>query len=166
MPAAAAVTWSPVDDRLLIWEAQGGTAWFESNETTIHLVDLSEGAFEELTSRTETSGIPFWSPDGTKFAVIVGDSLLRIRWLPGKRETSLSLKQQVGGHITWAPDGNALIAVSIDSSKPSVLVPVPDGAADQVLFPVAFDGNWPNAGLQWGPQTAARPPAESLAEKP
>jgi Tol biopolymer transport system component len=160
LPAAAAVAWSPVDDRLLIWEAQGGTAWFESSETAIHLFDLSEGRIDTLTSRTETTGMPFWSPDGSKFAVVVGDSLLRIRWLPGMRETSISLDQQVSGHITWAPDGNALIAVSTESSEPSVLIPVPDGASDQVHFPVAFDGNWPNVGLQWSSLT---PPGQNDA---
>ncbi|CAN5673036.1 hypothetical protein BH23CHL4_BH23CHL4_00130 [soil metagenome] len=154
-PAAAAVSWSPVDDQLLIWEAQGGTAWFESYETAIHLVDLNDNTFELLTSRTETTGIPHWSPDGQKYAVVLGDTMIRIRWLPGKRESSLSINQAIGGHITWSPDGNALIAVSSDSSQPSVLVPVPDGAAGQISFPVAYDGNWPNAGLQWGPATAA-----------
>lgn len=166
LPAAAAVTWSPGGDQLLVWEAQGGTAWFESNETAIHLVDLSDRSFDRLTSRTETTGIPHWSPDGKRYAVVMGDAMIRIRWLPGKRESSLSIDQEISGHITWAPDGNALIAVASDSSKPSVLIPAPDSPGSQVAFPVAFDGNWPNAGLQWGPLTAAAPFAvESSVEQ-
>ncbi len=161
LPAVAAVAWSPTSAMLLAWEAQGGTVWFESSETAIHLIDLTNASIERLTLRTEVTGRPVWAPDGEKFAVVMGSNFVRIRWLPGKREFNTSVEIDVSGHLTWSPDGNDVIAVSSDSSKPSMVISIDSTGFDQRTLPIAFDGNWPNVGLHWGPRT---PPAAFSSE--
>jgi hypothetical protein len=151
--AAAAVSWSPVAEQLLVWEAKGGAAWSESHETAIHLVDLQSGAITRLTASTQTPGRPSWAPDGGRFVFVDGNSVVRVRWPAGLREASIGAPREIREELSWAPGGGAIVLSPADPTEPASIVPMPDGPGTLTDLPVIFDGQWPNVGLQWGPRT-------------
>jgi tetratricopeptide (TPR) repeat protein len=168
---AARVAWSPAEDRLLVLTVEGSSAWYEYPRTAIHLIDLASGATELMTPRTQTVGPPYWSPDGTRFAYVEGNTeqgnaLLRVRWLTGRREAGIGIARPTTDMITWSPDGTALIVMARDPALGSTLVPLGDGPSAQVNLPIAFDLQPSLGPLQWSAFTMSAPPQSPCAGDP
>jgi Tol biopolymer transport system component len=157
LPGASRVSWSPADRYLLVLTKQGDPSAYGGQQlTAIHSVDLATDTIEQLTPRTQNVGPPFWSPDGTRFAYVEGNpergnSVVRVRWIGGKREAGIGITQSISLMLTWSVDGQALIALASDPSQGSALIPLIDGPGSQVNLPIIFDMA-PNLGpLQWSP---------------
>jgi Tol biopolymer transport system component len=156
LPIPERVTWSPTENKLLVLTREDTTPDSDNERRAIHLVDLDTGTIEQLTARTQSVGPPFWSPDGTRFAYVEGNnatdnSVVRIRWLAGRREAGIGVSHPIASFLTWATDGKALIAPASDPSRPSTLIPLPDGPGSQLDLPILYDLA-PNYGLlQWSP---------------
>ena len=160
MPAVASVSWSPAGSALLAWEARGGTAWFESNETAIYLIDPVTGEADRLTARSEVSDRPIWSPDGSRFAVVMSNSVLKVRSVPGRKELNLEISLNASGYLSWSPSGDAVLISASNPTLPSVRITF-DGTTTEVTeLGLYFDNDWPNLGLQWSSGTGADPDAE------
>ncbi|MEA2527327.1 MAG: TolB protein [Thermomicrobiales bacterium] len=164
LPGAVRVTWSPTEDKLLALTGEDNAASYGQPRTAIHLIDLTTGNIEQLTPRTQTVGPPYWSPEGTRFAYVEGNtdqgnSVVRVRWLAGRREAGIGVSHPITTMLTWSPDGKALIAMASRPEQGSTLIPLPDGTGSQVNLPITFDLD-PNLGpLQWSPFNPAHPPA-------
>src|SRR5262249_5453015 len=149
--------------KLLVLTREGDVSYGE-RRTAIHLIDLPAGKIEQLTTRTQTVGPPYWSPDGTRFAYVEGGSdqgnaVVRIRWLTGRGEAAIGVTHPLTQMLTWAPDGNALIALALDPAQGSALIPLSDGPDSQVNLPIVYDIATTLGPLQWSPSNPARPPA-------
>ncbi|HEY7030105.1 MAG TPA: hypothetical protein VH482_02195 [Thermomicrobiales bacterium] len=160
LPGAERVAWSPTDDKLLVLTHEGDPTSYGDRRTAIHLIDLPTGTIEQLTPRTQTVGPPYWSPDGTRFAYVEGgtdqgNAVVRIRWLTGRREAGIGVSQPLTLMLTWAPDGNALIALANDPAQGSALIPLPDGPGPQVNLPIVYDIATNLGPLQWSPFNTA-----------
>jgi len=160
LPGASRVSWSPAGQYLLVLTKQGDPSAYGGQQlTAIHSIDLSTGTIEQLTPRTQNVGPPYWAPDGTRFAYVEGNpergnSVVKVRWIGGKREAGIGITQSISLMLTWAVDGQALIALASDPSQGSALIPLIDGPGAQVNLPVIFD-MMPNLGpLQWSPVIA------------
>ena len=168
---AARVAWSPAEDKLLVLAVEGSSAWYEYARTAIHLIDLATGSSESLTPRTQTVGPPYWSPDGTRFAYVEGNTdqgnaVVRVRWLTGRREAGIGITRPTTDMITWSPDGTALIVMARDPALGSPLIPLLDGPGSQINLPIAFDLQ-PHLGpLQWSAFTTAPPRQSPCAGDP
>ncbi len=160
MPAVVSVSWSPAGNSLLAWEARGGTAWFESNETAIYLIDHETGETERLTARSEVSERPVWSPDGSRFAVVMSNSVLKVRSVPGKKELNLEISLNASGYLSWSPSGDAVLISASNPTLPSVRIELDGESTDATEIGLYFDNDWPNLGLQWSSGTGADPDAE------
>lgn len=164
LPAVDRVTWSPTEDKLLAYAREGTTATTGQTRTSIHLIDLTTGNIEQLTQRTQNVGPPYWSPDGTRFAFVEGatdqgNSVVRVRWLGGRREAGIGVPHSITLMLTWAPDGKALIAMASDPDLGSSLIPLLDGPGSQVDLPIVFDLDDNLGPLQWSPSNPAPQPS-------
>jgi hypothetical protein len=157
LPDVASVSWSPLDDCLLVWESSGGLMWYDSYSTAIYLIDLPASRIERLTHPTEITGRPVWSPDGDKYATVTGQSIVRIRWIEDARAITIDLDVRVNGHIAWSIESDRLLLVPRESTKPAVIVTVEPEVATGSYLHLRFDTNWPNLGLQWSPFTLPAP---------
>ena len=163
IPTVAFVSWSPVAGQLLTWEAKGGTVWFESLETAVHVIDLDSGQMTRLTMRTEMTAWPLWSPDGKAFAVVADGSEVIVRSIGGTLLYQIPSAWKLDGSLSWSPGGAALLAVAEDSFEPSVLLDLQEGEPTVSPLLIEFDGNWPNLGPQWSSTT---PRAATTAKSP
>lgn len=162
LPGSSRVTWSPAGRYLLVLTRQGDPSAYGGQQlTAIHMIDLATGTTEQLTPRTQNVGPPYWSPDGTRFAYVEGNpergnSVVRVRWIGGKREAGIGITQSISLMLTWSVDGQALIALAADPSQGSALIPLIDGPGPQANLPIIFD-MMPNLGpLQWSPFIATK----------
>ncbi|MGD9713964.1 MAG: hypothetical protein AB7V46_18185, partial [Thermomicrobiales bacterium] len=119
LPSISYATWSPTANQILTWEARGGTAWFVSFETAIHLIDVDSGEVARLTARTDTTGWPSWSPDGQTFAIVENGMDVIVRTLDGTVVASASSSWELSGVISWSPALGALIAIAEQPQEPS-----------------------------------------------
>ncbi|HKG24223.1 MAG TPA: hypothetical protein VKB09_01175 [Thermomicrobiales bacterium] len=161
LPGTKRVAWSPTEDKLLVYTQEATNTTYGQERTAIHLIDLPTGNIEQLTPRTQTVGPPYWSPDGTRFAYVEGatdqgNSVVRVRWLAGRREAGIGVSDPITLMLTWATDGKALIAMASDPDQGSTLIPLPDGPGSQVALPIAFDLDDNLGPLQWSPVNPAR----------
>jgi len=121
LPNAVAVSWSPVGDNLLVYSMQKDT-WYATAATGIALLDAGGGPPTQIGAPGDNPALPVWAPDGTRFAYQVGDSEVRVHPLAG-RERFVTTPGSLGGLLTWAPDGQTLLAASADPRDPSYLIP-------------------------------------------
>jgi Tol biopolymer transport system component len=117
-----------------------------------------------LTTRTQSVGPPYWSPEGTRFAYVEGEtdqgnSVVRVRWLAGRREAGIGVSNPLTLMLTWSPDGKALIAMASDPDRGSTLIPLLDGPGSQINLPIIFDLSANLGPLQWSPFNPAIPAA-------
>ncbi len=154
---AVLVAWSPArDEDLLVYLYETTGVGFDRQKTGILLLNPVTGNMEKLTQRSPDVGPPFWAPDGSRFAFIEGDSVVRIRWLPGRREAAIGVARPVV-MLTWAPDGQALLVVPVDVHQPATIIPLPDGPGTQADVLIPFDFAISGAGPQWSPVNPLEP---------
>ncbi len=151
------VSWSPVDEHLLIYDIDRGTPWYEHGLTNIAVLDLTTNQIDKISNKAANMGMPFWAPDGSSFAFTEGDNTIHIRTLPDG-DRWINLNQPVAMFISWSPDSSQLFVAAGDSKQSSVLVSLNDGTSSLVDFPLKFDNSSPFFGPpQWSPTNPALP---------
>lgn len=153
VPDASVVLWSPTDDRLLI-HARGSPGWQTSDSSRIVLLDVGTGDVSEIGRTTQQVSTPVWSPDGSRFAFVEGETLVRVR-SRGLAEAWINVEHRLSGFLTWSPDGSALIASAADPTDASALIPLDAErgiAGTQAALPLRYDAAGPYAGPPaWSP---------------
>ncbi len=151
VPGAAFVAWSPIEDRLLVYERSSTSSWYEPPRTAIQILDLAADAVTEIGGGEQVIGLPVWSPDGTRFAYVEGQTVIRVR-TQGLGEAWINVPNALSGYLTWSPDGTALIAAAAEPRQPSYLIPLDEGVSPRVDVVIPYDLDGPAAGPpQWGP---------------
>jgi Tol biopolymer transport system component len=158
VPHADNVYWSPVDDRLLIYDIDRGTPWYENGLTNIALLDLTTDNIVKISEQAHSIGMPFWAPDGSAFAFTEGDNVIRIRRFD-QGDRWINFNQSVASIISWSPDSKSMIVVAGDGRESSFLVSLEGSTAQIYPFNLRFDFASPLWGPpQWSPQNPATPP--------
>ena len=150
-PDAAYLTWSPTDERLLIYSARERT-YRTAASTAILQLDLATGTATTVQAGTQAVAPPVWSPDGSRFAFVEGETFVRVRETWGRGESWISLDYPVMGFLTWSPDGSSLVAPATDPKQPSFLIPLGGGLGQEEPVLLHYDVVLPNAGPPvWSP---------------
>ncbi len=159
LPDAFRVAWSPTGERLLVLTLEASAA-YGTELSSVHLLDLTTGDLTPASGRDTDAAMPVWSPDGTRFAYVESSVRVRIRTLGGE-EIWIDAPGPLAGHLTWSPDGGALLAASSNAWTPSTIINVAEKRADQA-FPLDHDSVQPSgvaAPPQWSPANPSPPPA-------
>lgn len=156
LPFVDYVSWSPVADLLLVLSSELGSAWYETQITTIQLINVHTGEFENMTSRSQTVSYPFWSPDGSRYAFLEGSDVVQVRTVEGAI-TFVNIPRDAAPFLTWAPDGQSVLAPSVNPSAASMIIPVSGGSGTSDLA-LVYDYSAELAGPpQWSPRTPPVP---------
>jgi Tol biopolymer transport system component len=150
---ATYLTWSPVEDRLLIYGERGATYRSQAS-ATIKLLDLTTDTVTNINVDSQVVWVPFWSPDGNRIAYVEGDTVIRVRSARGRGETWINVPSQIIGLLSWSPDGSALLVAAYNPQQSSYLIPLPleGGLGDEVSLSIVYDVVGPNAGPPvWSP---------------
>ena len=151
------VSWSPVDDRLLIYDIDRETPWYDHGLTNIALLDLTTDEIDKIPSQVQALGAPFWAPDGSGFAFTEGDSVVHVRRF-GEGDRWINLNRSVASIISWSPDSTSFIVVASESQEASFIVSLANESANVLPFSLRFDVTPPFVGPpQWSPQYPATP---------
>ncbi len=151
IPDAIFVAWSPVEDRLLVYERSAASSWYEPPRTTIQVLDLTTDAVTGIGGGEQVIGLPVWSPDGSRFAFVEGQTSVRVR-TKGLGEAWINVPTALSGYLTWSPDGTALLVAAANPRQPSYLIPLVEGRGPRVDVVIPYDLESPAAGPpQWGP---------------
>jgi Tol biopolymer transport system component len=158
LPNAIQAAWSPSSEQLLVQSIQFGQScgW---DQASIHMIDATSGEIKAVDEVRGDVTMPVWSPDGSRYAFVEGARLVRIGGGPG--EIWGYLPSSVSQHLTWSPDGSALLAVADEVFQPSYLIPL-DDLRDVTRLSVSYDaGGMVGGPPQWagGPVTAGQFPA-------
>nr|MDQ3043595.1 hypothetical protein [Chloroflexota bacterium] len=155
---AVRVSWSPAGDWLLIYgEYQG--AWYETNSTSLHLLDVTTGALTDLNPAERQVSRPVWSPEGERFAYLEGQTAILIRTLE-LDQRSYNVISPAAGYLTWAPDGGALFVAAADSTSASRLIALDGSAPSQTALDLQYDLSAQYGGPpQWSPPHRFAPPS-------
>jgi Tol biopolymer transport system component len=157
VPHAVHVSWSPVDDRLLIYDIDRETPWYDHGLTNIALLDLTTDEIDKIPSQVQALGAPFWAPDGSGFAFTEGDSVVHVRRF-GEGDRWINLNRSVASIISWSPDSTSFIVVASESQEASFIVSLANESANVLPFSLRFDVATPFFGPpQWSPQNPATP---------
>jgi TolB protein len=152
LPHVDYVTWSPVDDLLLLLSTEIGSGWYDMQFTTIQLVDVRTGVVDDLTNRSQAVSYPFWSPDGSRFAFTEGNNIVQVRGIDGA-VTMINVPRDAAPFLSWSPDGNLLVVPANNPGMASMIVPVVGGGAAADLS-LTYDYSAELAGPpQWAPRT-------------
>ncbi len=147
---ATFVAWSPVDDRLLVYERSASASWYEPLRTAVQILDLATDSVTAIGGGEQGIGLPVWSPDGSRFAFVEGQTVIRVR-KKGLGEAWLTVPSALSGYLTWSPDGTTLLAASADPRQPSYLLPMEEGLGARIDVVIPYDLDPPAAGPpQWG----------------
>ena len=161
LPFAEYVTWSPADELLLVYSSEVTSGWSESMITTLAMIDMTTGEVEDITERSENVSLPFWSPDGSRFAFTLGSSVVQVRTLAGAK-TWVNTPRAVAPLLTWSPDGSRLLAPTYDPDVASMIIVIDEGRTT-IDFKLAFDFS----GVSYGPpQWSAANPLEPTSTLP
>lgn len=129
LPDAAALTWNPFDNRLLVYRARLDAAP-GSQSTGIVIVDLDTGEREPVARGSRLVLPPVWSPDGTRIAYVEGNATIRIRRPGTLGEAVITVAHPLAGDLLWAPGGAALLALAAQPDRPSFLIPLNTGTGE------------------------------------
>ncbi|MDP9470562.1 MAG: hypothetical protein M3Q71_07830 [Chloroflexota bacterium] len=144
------VSWSPVEDRLLIYERSATSFWYEPPRTAVQILDLATDTVTGIEGGEQVIGLPVWSPDGSRFAFVEGQTAIRVR-KKGLGEAWINVPSVLSGYLTWSPDGTMLLAATADPWQPSYLIPMEEGLGTRVDVVIPYDLDPPAAGPpQWG----------------
>ncbi|HEY7032515.1 MAG TPA: hypothetical protein VH482_14335 [Thermomicrobiales bacterium] len=143
------VSWSPVDDRLLIFTVPDD--WSNPQQSQIYLLDLATTGLTEIPTHAWELSRPYWSPDGRHFAYVEGNNVVRIWSASG--EDWIRVDSDLAPFISWSIDGSALFVASDALYAPSYVLPVDDQFGARTPLTVAYDASGNNGPPQWSPRT-------------
>jgi Tol biopolymer transport system component len=143
--SAVFVTWSPVGDYLLVLSSDVGSGWYETQLTSISLVEIGSGAVTSVARRSMAASYPVWSPDGTQFAFAEANDVIQVRSMKGAIRW-INVPRDITPFLSWSPDGSALFAPSNDPARASMIVPLDGG--DPADVPIVFSQAGPP---RWSP---------------
>jgi len=151
---ARRVAWSPSRDALLVFSrADGPTTGNES----LSVLDLQSGERPFILSSSQDVSTPAWSPDGKRFAYVVGGSTLRVETVGGGSQ-SIDLGVSGGRSLTWAPDGQTVVVLGTWSGATSIVVPLDGEVGEPAQINITFDTDRRFSGApQWAPLAPAPP---------
>jgi Tol biopolymer transport system component len=154
VPRVARVLWSPRDERILLY-TQGSTGTSvasgapadSADSPRYYLLDAASGALAEATDDgvdLSPGWSPVWSPDGTRFAFVDGQSTVVVQGIGGE-PVRYEVETPLSGAVAWSPDGLALLALGLDPTTPAAIVPLDGESPTTVLLD--YDGDTP----AWSP---------------
>ena len=109
-PVRVLASGRPVD---YAWSADGSrlaVSFYESQGSSLHVVDVATGASVELGRSAGIDAYPRWSPDGTRLALVRSWGTvteLRVLELSSSRDRVLDSEAE-NGALSWSPDGTRL----------------------------------------------------------
>ena len=116
--AADAISWAPDAKRLAV------TAMTVREPSQVYVLEVARGTVERLTSHTQGSFDPAWSPDGEVIAYIGRDGPrgdLWLRQVEGSEQTKSDRLSYVRSPV-WSPDGKSLAVLSAQGGSFDVWV--------------------------------------------
>lgn len=148
------IRWSPAGDKLVLLTSPGD--WSDPQMMELYIIDTTgAGVEEELMTDWQVS-IPSWSPDGSRFAYVVGGNTIRIWSEQG--EEWVYVTGQVAPYLSWSPDGSKLFAPSGNPPQPSYVISVSESLGDIRTVRIDADGlSGGNGAPVWAPSTSAHP---------
>lgn len=151
-PDVWSVAWRPDGGELLVYSLYG-QSWYEPPRTAIRSLDPATGALTLVIRGQEMVRAPVWSPDGRRYAFVVGDRAIHVVDATGTYV--VDGEHNMGGELAWSPDGSVLLAPAMVGSQPSTLVSF-DPATGPTVSSIAidYDAEPPYFGPpQWAPAT-------------
>ena len=158
--------WSPRGDRVLLsartWHGESGLL---DARVDLLALDPLTGDLTPLATAIDAAAaawVPAWAPDGSQVAFLDGFSTIIFQGERGG-ERRVDIEGTLSGALTWAPGGEALLAVAADPSQPSLILDFTgtagaaaadgDAAFRPVIRPlrIAYDADWRAGVPQWGP---------------
>lgn len=159
VPDVVRVIWSPVDERLLVYvrnHAVSGGSTLPGAQLLV--LDARTGTLTPSAATIEatTAGWrPAWAPDGTRYAYVDGPTTVVVHERDGQ-ETRIKAGAYLSGAVSWAPGGEALLAVSVDPRQPSSIVTFGTDGPIVTDFPIGYDADGPGGSPEWSPPNPAR----------
>jgi Tol biopolymer transport system component len=151
------VTWSPVDDRLLIYTDPGD--WSSDDVGQLVIWDLATSETTIVPTAVRSPEPAIWSPDGTRLAWVEGTDVVKFWSAAGVEWVRLST--DVGPALTWAPDGHAIFAPATSQSGPSYVIAVDGQFGTRASLKLGFDLNNGSTGLPiWAPRSPMAAPVD------
>lgn len=146
------VSWSPRGDEMLITTDVDG--WASADPNRLVRLDVTTGAIEDIETRGIVTSYPYWSPDGTMFALAQDDRVVRVRSEAG--ESWVRLPTNVDATLSWAPDGSAIIVPPKNVQDATHVIHVGERLGEIDTIRVMFDNSYISGGPpQWGARTQA-----------
>ena len=164
VPDLVRVQWSPARDQLLLFARTWDSTGLAGERARLVRLDAASGTLTEVVAEVETATAawaPAWAPDGTRFAYVEGDRTVVVQDANGE-ETRVETEDYLAGALTWAPDGQSLLAIAADPRQPSTIVSFgPPGLRRPTLtpLPIDYDTDWPTGSPVWAPLNPTPPPA-------
>ena len=148
------VSWSPRGDRMLI--TTDVDTWASADPNRLMRLDVASGALEEIETRGIVTSYPFWSPDGTMFALAQDDRVVRI-WSDAG-ESWVRLPTNVDSALSWAPDSSAILVPPKNVQDPTHVIHVGADLGRVDTIGVMFDNSYSSGGPpQWSARTSRLP---------
>ncbi|MGH2561598.1 MAG: hypothetical protein ACRDJH_21230 [Thermomicrobiales bacterium] len=149
------VSWSPADDRLLIFTLPGD--WTDPNPSEIFILDLMSDLLTQIEADAWQIGFPVWSPDGSRLAFVEGENIVRI--VSGQEDARIPLRSGVSPYPSWSADGALLFLPAADGRGASYVIPADAWAGQVQAVDLIYDASRDQAGPPvWSPRN---PPVAS-----
>ena len=146
------VSWSPRGDRMMI--ATEVDQWASADPNRLHRLDVATGAIEEIETGGVVTSYPYWSPDGSMFAVVQDDRVVKV--FSDEDETWVRLPTNVDSVLSWSPDGTMVLAPPKNNQDVTYLIHVGEGLGRIDTIRVMFDNSYSSGGPpQWSARTRA-----------
>ncbi len=152
------VNWAPglSRDRFLVITNPGESA--SGDSAGLYLLEGEQATPIRVATSSWRIGVPVWSPDGSQFAFLDGDTRVTV-WRDGL-ESWIDLPTDGSSQLSWSPDGGTLFVPAANTMQPSYALPVGDRFGEIRPVMLAFDtGNGPFGAPQWSPRQI--PPAQA-----
>ncbi|CAA9339437.1 MAG: tolB protein precursor, periplasmic protein involved in the tonb-independent uptake of group A colicins, partial [uncultured Nocardioidaceae bacterium] len=144
------VSWSPRGDRMMI--ATDVDQWASADPNHLYRLDVTTGAIEELETGGVVTSYPYWSPDGSMFAVVQDDRVVRI--FSEEDVSWVRLPTNVDSVLSWSPDGTVVLAPPKNYQDVTHLIHVGEELGRIDTIRVMFDNSYSSGGPpQWSART-------------
>lgn len=146
------VSWSPRGDEMLI--TTDVDQWASADPNRLVRLDVTTGAIEDIETRGIVTSYPYWSPDGSMFALVQDDRVVRI-WSDDD-QSWVRLPTNVDAILSWAPESTAIIVPPKNVQDVTHVLHVGDRLGEIDTIRVMFDNSYSSGGPpQWSARTQA-----------